>query len=129
MAKKKKTEAPKGALPPFQMDGATAITGRLVCYAFRPGAKEIELDWEGEAHAPADPAATPGMTVRVNVGYTGRLVPKGFLSKTDHGAMKVLCEIERVAHDEQAPLLDDLVALSAKTAEDDGAAGDDDAND
>lgn len=100
----------------FQMDAETEIEGRLVCYAFRPGAKEIELDWEGDAHAPADPAATPGMVVRVNAGYTGRLVPKGFLSKTDPGAMKVLCEIERVAHDEQAPLLDDLVALSARPA-------------
>ena len=80
-------DAQKPALPPFQVDGETAITGRLVCYAFRPGAKEIELDWEGEAHAPAVPAATPGMVVRINPQFTGRLVPKGFLS-SDEGAVR-----------------------------------------
>lgn len=115
---------PKASHPlsSFHAQPDVVVEGRVVSYSFEPGAQHVIVDVEG-ASKPVPPVEPiPAPVVRINAGYTGRLVVvPGFVAKTDT-AFKVKFRIERVEHDPQLPTLDEIVAADAPTA-DEGAAG------
>lgn len=124
MAKKKKTEAAAKAAHPlssFHAQSDVVVEGRVVSYSFEPGAQHVVVDVEGASKTVPPVEPIPAPVVRINAGYTGRLVVvPGFLAKTDTD-FKVKFRVERVEHDPQLPTLDEIVAADAPTEDDDGA--------
>jgi len=112
--------AEEHALNPLRVSAAQSVEGRLVSYGFQTGAALIVLhfdDAELVAESVADDAFDPaaGPAVRANPAYSARLVVQSFVA-TGRGVKVVVKVVRTEAHEAKAPLLDELIAQSAKAA-------------